>query len=241
MSSSPGLVADVVRFSCVDGPGNRFVVFLQGCTFDCVACHNPQTIPERCVLARTLWPDELLEEIRPAAPYLAGITMSGGEATRQAAFVEDVFTRVKADADLSTLTTFVDSNGDAPRAVWDALVPVMDGAMIDLKALDGRTHAQLTGHPNVRVLESIRHLAESGRLYEVRLLLVPGVNDDRATLERTAEWLLGVDPAMRVKVIGFRRHGVRHQGRRWRDATDDDLDGYGYVLRDAGVRRLELV
>jgi pyruvate-formate lyase-activating enzyme len=240
-SSIPGLVADVVRLSWVDGPGNRFVVFLQGCTFDCVGCHNPQTIPEHSVLARTMWPEELLEEIRSAAPYLSGITMSGGEATRQAGFVGDVFARIKADAHLASLTTFVDTNGDAPREVWDALVPVMDGAMVDLKALDPRLHVQLTGHGNIRVLDSIRHLAEVGRLYEVRLLLVPGVNDDHAMLERTAAWLLAVDPAIRVKVIGFRRHGVRHQGRQWREATDDDVDGYGFVLRDAGISRLELV
>lgn len=241
MSSSPGVVADVVRFSWVDGPGNRFVVFLQGCTFNCVACHNPQTIAGRCVFARPVWADELVEEIRPLAPYLAGITMSGGEATLQPAFVQDLFARIKADPELATLTTFVDTNGDAPREVWDALVPVMDGAMVDLKALDPGVHVRLTEHGNVRVLDSIRQLAEVGRLHEVRLLLVPGVNDDVATLERTAAWLLAIDPEMRVKVIGFRRHGVRRQGRQWRDATADDLDGYGDVLRAAGVRRLELV
>ena len=48
MSSAPsGLLADVVPFSWVDGPGNRFVVFFQGCNFDCLACHNPHTIPPR--------------------------------------------------------------------------------------------------------------------------------------------------------------------------------------------------
>ena len=241
MSCSPGLVADVVRFSWVDGPGNRFVVFLQGCTFSCVACHNPQTIGWRCVQARSVWPDELIEEIRSVAPYLTGVTISGGEATLQPAFVEDVFARIKADAELASLTTFLDTNGDARREVWDALVPVMDGAMVDLKALDPRLHVRLTGHDNDRVLDSIRLLAGVGRLYEVRLLLVPEVNDDRATLDRTAAWLLAVDPAMRVKVIGFRHHGVRRQGRQWREATDDDLGRYADVLRDAGVRRLDLV
>ena len=43
MNPTRGLVADTIPFSCVDGPGNRFVVFLQGCNFDCVACHNPAT------------------------------------------------------------------------------------------------------------------------------------------------------------------------------------------------------
>lgn len=241
MSCGPGLVADVVPFSWVDGPGNRYVVFLQGCTFNCLACHNPQTISWRSVRARSVWPDELIEEIRPLAPYLAGVTISGGEATLQPAFVKEVFARIKGDAGLAALTTFLDTNGDARREVWDTLVPVMDGAMVDLKALDPTLHVQLTGEDNVRVLDSIRHLAGVGRLHEVRLLLVPGVNDDRVALERTAAWLLAVDPTLRVKVIGFRRHGVRRQGRQWREATGDDLERYAGVLRTAGVDRLELV
>ena len=44
MNATLGLVADTITFSNVDGPGNRFVVFLQGCNFDCIACHNPYTI-----------------------------------------------------------------------------------------------------------------------------------------------------------------------------------------------------
>jgi pyruvate-formate lyase-activating enzyme len=242
MSCDPGLVADVVPFSWVDGPGNRYVVFLQGCTFDCIACHNPQTIACRSVLARSVWPDEVVEEIRPLAPFLSGVTMSGGEATLQVAFVEDVFARLRRDPDLRRLTTFVDTNGDAPASTWEALVPVLDGAMVDLKALDPEVHRRLTGgHDNHRVLDSIRVLAAAGRLYEVRLLLIPGENDSPDMLARTAAWLLAIDPSMRVKVIGFRHHGVRTVGRQWHEASPDDVHRYGDVLADAGIRTLELV
>ena len=86
----PRLVADTIAFSDVDGPGNRFVVFLQGCNFDCVACHNPQTIPGNAAVVEGHHPhhvsvDELLVQIRRAAPFIRGITVSGGEATQQAA------------------------------------------------------------------------------------------------------------------------------------------------------------
>jgi pyruvate formate lyase activating enzyme len=120
-----GLVTDVIEFSAVDGPGNRFVVFTQGCNLDCVACHNPYTINPcidcgDCVVAcpsgalslddagkvlwdaatclggdacidvceydstpkaRTLAVTDLVARIRPAAPFLSGVTVSGGEAT----------------------------------------------------------------------------------------------------------------------------------------------------------------
>lgn len=253
MSSARGLITDTIGFSSVDGPGNRFVVFLQGCNFDCIACHNPYTInvcndcgdclatcssgaltfgddghvawnqddcegTDTC-LATCAWDatpkarmrqvDELLADIRRAAPFLSGITVSGGEATQQAEFVHALFTAVKADQALHHLTCFVDSNGAAARKVWSQLAPVMDGAMIDLKCLDPQLHRAMTGQPNDQVLETIRYLDAVGKLYEVRLLLIPGVNDDAELLRNTADWLADLNPLFRLKLIGFRPHGVR--------------------------------
>jgi pyruvate-formate lyase-activating enzyme len=236
-----GLVADVVRFSWVDGPGNRFVVFLQGCNLNCAACHNPHTIPCHTPRARSVDVDELVEQVRPLAPFLAGVTFSGGEATMQAEFVRGCFERIGADPDLGRLTRFVDSNGVASSAVWEQLLPVTDGVMLDLKALDPDVHTALTGSDNALVLDSIRSLAPTGKLYEVRLLLVPGVNDDPVTLDRTVRWLLDVDPGMRIKVIGFRRHGVRAAARRWPEAGPELVDDYRRQLTDLGVRDLEVV
>jgi len=236
-----GLVADVVRFSWVDGPGNRFVVFLQGCNLNCWACHNPHTIPCRTPRARSVDGDEMVERVRPLAPFLAGVTFSGGEATLQAEFVRGCFERIGADPDLRRLTRFVDSNGMADPEVWAQLLPVTDGVMLDLKALDPGVHRALTGSDNTLVLDSIRSLAATGKLYEVRLLLVPGVNDDPATLDRTVRWLLDVDPAMRIKVIGFRHHGVRASARHWPEAEPEQIDGYRRQIADLGVRDLEVV
>ncbi len=210
-----GFVADTISFSNVDGPGNRFVVFLQGCNFDCVACHNPQTIPGHRPLdgfdPMHLGVDEVLEKIRAAAPFIRGITASGGEATQQPAFLRALFAAVKADPGLAHLTCFVDSNGKTDLSVWDDLAPVIDGAMIDLKCLDSDIHRQMTGETNDEVLASVVHLHRLGLLYEVRLLLLAGVNDDAELLRRTARWLAEVDATMRVKVIGFRSHGARPQ------------------------------
>jgi len=270
-----GLVTDTISFSCVDGPGNRFVVFLQGCDFDCVACHNPYTIQvctdcgecvpacpsgalsisdlgvvawdverccgsERCIevcpsdstpKATRRSVDELLAAIRRAAPFLSGITVSGGEATQQAWFVHDLFAAVRADARLARLTCFIDTNGGASREVWDLLAPVTDGAMVDLKCLDPAIHERMTGRSNEPVLESIRYLHERGLLHEVRLLLVPGINDAPDLLERTARWLADVDPTMRVQLTGFRHHGVRPHDPPLVDATPASLDAIGDRFR----------
>jgi len=208
-----GSVASTIPFSNVDGPGNRFVVFLQGCNFDCVACHNPQTIPvfqgghERERYRRSV--ADLLADIHRAAPFLSGVTVSGGEAMLQPEFVRDLFTAVKADPALAHLTCFIDSNGASDSATWNIVAPVTDGTMIDLKCLDDRIHREMTGQSNDQVLAAIERLQTVNLLYEVRLLILAGVNDENTLLRRTGEWLAAVDPQMRVKVIGFRAHGAR--------------------------------
>jgi len=285
MSSPLGLITDTISFSNVDGPGNRFVVFLQGCNFNCIACHNPYTIDvcsecgdcvvacpsgalsitdaggmawddtvcagtEACIAvcpydstpkARRRTVDEVLVSIRRAAPFLSGVTVSGGEATLQPEFVTALFAAVKADPVLRHLTCFVDSNGSADRATWDALAPVMDGAMIDLKCIDDGIHRSMTGQSNVAVLDSIRHLHALGRLYEVRLLLVPGVNDDPLLLARTALWLAEVDPHLRVVLIGFRAHGVRPHVPALLESTAAARDRAAAVFAAAGVLELCVV
>lgn len=235
MRAAQALVADVVPFSWVDGPGNRFALFLQGCGFDCLACHNPQTIPDDSVHAQKLSVDDVLARLREAVPFVTGITVSGGEATRQWPFVRELFVAIRESSDLRHLSTMVDSNGDASAQVWQDLAPVMDGAMIDLKALDPDVHRYLTGRDNDVVLASIRTLAELDRLAEVRLLLVPGRNDSDDVLARTADWLVGIDPNISVRLNLFATHGVRSPAKGWTAATSADRARYEAVLTNRGL------
>ena len=228
-------VADVIPFSWVDGPGNRFALFLQGCNFDCLACHNPQTIPLDSAHATTMSVGEILDRIRPAAAYLSGVTVSGGEATVQAEVLVALFSAIKADPELSHLTCFVDSNGSADADIWRALAPVTDGVMIDLKAFDPERHRMLTGQPLQPVLDSILLLRELGLLFEVRLLPIPGLAETDGDLAGAGRWLAGLDPTIRVKVNAFSTHGVRARAREWPAATDADLDHFRSVLAECGL------
>ena len=169
---------------------------------------------------------EVLEEIRASMPYISGITVSGGEATVQYEFVVDLFKEMKKRPEFSSLTTFIDSNGNAAKAVWDLLAPYTDGVMLDLKALDDASHIALTGSSNAVVLESIKYLDSLGKLFEVRLLLVPGHNDSDDELIKTAVWLKGVNPDMKIKINAFKIHGVRATARDWPEVNDADLLRY---------------
>lgn len=219
-------VASIIPFSWVDGPGNRFVLFLQGCNFNCLACHNPQTIPLHTPRARVMGVPEVLDDIRAAMPYISGITVSGGEATVQHEFVLELFKEIKRLPEFAHLTTFIDSNGNAPESIWESLAPFTDGVMLDLKALDDVSHIALTGSSNVVVLESIKFLDSINKLFEVRLLLVPGHNDSDEELIKTAVWLKGINPEMKIKINAFKTHGVRATARDWPEVSEEDLTRY---------------
>lgn len=228
-----GLLADVVRFSWVDGPGNRYAVFLQGCNLDCLACHNPHTMPRTTTRARIVTVDDVVTDVASLAHFLSGVTVSGGEATLQAPFVAALFTALRDDPRTARLTRFVDSNGCAGDEIWDLLLPVTDGVMLDLKALDLGTHEELTGSSNEQVLRSLDRLAREDRLVEVRLLVVPGHNDSPDLLRRTGLYLAEHAPGIPVKVIGFRPHGVRAAARDIPAPTDAERAAYAAFVAEA--------
>jgi len=283
MNDVQAWVNRILPFSCVDGPGNRFVIFLQGCNYNCWNCHNPQTIGncDYCDLCRKECPvealslktdeegwqcnldlclncdlclqvcpqdstphsfnltvEEAIKQIRKAEPFLEGITLSGGEATLQAEFVRELFTRIKQDPDLSRLTRFLDSNGSADQATWLSLLPVMDGAMIDLKAFDPARHLELTGQDNQAVLESLVLLNKQKKLHEIRLLIIPEITDSPTMLQETALWIHRLNPELPVKLMGFRRHGVREEYSFLKACPQETLGGFHQLFQDVGLKNV---
>lgn len=238
MSSTRGLVASTQAFSAVDGPGSRFVLFMQGCNFDCLTCHNPSTIdrdPTDVPGVETETVDQVIECLHQAAPFVSGITVTGGEPTLQLDFLVELFTTIRTDPQLGHLTTLVDTNGTLSVEGWRRLAPVMDGAMVDLKAATPELHRRLTRAGNGRVRESIRWLSEHGKLVEVRLLVIEGVTDTPEELEAWARFVLSVSPDIPVRVLGFRHQGARAEALIWPETSPETLAGVGETLRRHGL------
>lgn len=274
------LVSRVLPFSCVDGPGNRLVLFLQGCNFSCPGCHNPHTIGlcddcgdclavcpsgaltmsegrvhwqealctdcDACLEAcprsanpktATMTVDDVLALLRRYGPMLSGITVSGGEATTQLPFVVALFAAIKAAPDLTHLSCLLDSNGSLAETGWQRLLPVLDGAMLDLKGWRDSVHHTLTGYGRERVLASLRLLARHGKLTELRLLHVPGKSDFLdASGELDADlaaFLQQLGPVP-IRLNGFRHHGVRGEALSWPEAGSADLTVLANALKARG-------
>ncbi|MDW4563771.1 MULTISPECIES: YjjW family glycine radical enzyme activase [Aeromonas] len=284
-----GRTATVSRwlpFSCVDGPGNRLVLFLQGCNFRCPGCHNPHTIGlcdhcgdcvpgcpsgaltlidgrvrwqaslcthcDRCLDAcpRSASPKtsqmsvaEVLVLLRRYGPLLTGITVSGGEATTQLPFVVALFAAIKAAPDLAHLTCLLDSNGSLGETGWRRLLPVLDGAMIDLKGWRESVHHSLTGQGRERVLASLQLLARAGKLAELRLLQVPGRSDfldARGELDAGLAAFLQTLGPVPIRLNGFRHHGVRGEAMGWQEAAMEELDRLSNALKVKGFGPIAL-
>jgi YjjW family glycine radical enzyme activase len=186
---------------------------------------------------------EVLALLRRYGPLLTGITVSGGEATTQLPFVIALFTAIKAAPDLAHLTCLLDSNGSLAATGWQRLLPVLDGAMIDLKGWRDSVHHSLTGVGRERVLASLQLLASHGKLTELRLLHVPERSDfldaDGKLETGLASFLQNLGPVP-IRLNGFRQHGVRGVATSWPEAGRDELTRLARAVSDRGLGPVSL-
>jgi Pyruvate-formate lyase-activating enzyme len=246
-SGSVARVASVLPYSCVDGPGNRMVFFLQGCQFRCPGCHNPETIERDSASSFDMSLAEAVTAIYQQRHFIRGITVSGGEASLQWRFVRALFRAVKQHPELAHLTCLIDTNGSVSCQRWQALSSYMDGAMVDMKAWGNDAHRALTGHSPRRVRDSLIWLAQQGKLQEVRLLLVPGYTDWQANLSSLCAYLYNLQQmqltqgnVFSVRLNGFHRAGVKGDASNWLEATQAHLDIIKVALQTAGLQTVTM-
>jgi len=235
MSSTQATVSNILTYSIVDGPGNRLVIFLQGCNFNCACCHNPSTIGQHNPMARQHSVAEILDLLREHLPFLTGVTVSGGEPTKQLKFVIALFRAIKADEELAELSCFIDSNGYLGETGWESVLPVTDGVMLDIKSFDGPTHQELTTRDNIKSLQSARILHSAGKLHELRFLLIPGKTDSDVELDGLIEFVKTLGNDTRVKLNAFQHHGVKGNALDWEKMSEAGVDKAAERLRAAGI------
>jgi pyruvate formate lyase activating enzyme len=204
-SGDLGFVHSFTTGSAVDGPGMRVVVWLTGCHFRCVFCHNPDTwkvnngIP--VPLARAI--EEVRKYRRALSTMKGGLTVSGGEPLLQDRFVIKLFTAMQQ----SKIHTTLDTNGYLGERLSDADLLTCDLIMLGMKALDPNLHRRITGMDNETVLAFARRLAALRRPMWLRYVLVPGLSDDPGEIARIAEFAASLGNVEQVELLPFHQLG----------------------------------
>lgn len=202
-----GRVHSTDSFSAVDGPGLRFVVFMQGCLLRCQYCQNPDTWDVEMGQFKT--PEYILELYLPYQHYAekhGGITVSGGEPTLQPEFVTQLFKLCKARG----IHTCLDTNGFVREhnAAIDALLEVTDLVLLDLKAMDEDLHIHLTGVSNRHTIKFAQHLAEINKPTWIRNVLVSDMTATKKEAHALGQFVTGMDNIQRLELLPYHELGV---------------------------------
>lgn len=202
-----GRIHSMETFGTVDGPGIRFVLFMQGCALQCQFCHNPDTWDTAG--GRQVTVEEILAEIEPYLPYYkgsgGGITVTGGEPTLQAPFVAELF---KACKERFGLHTALDSSGFCETSHAAALMAHTDLVLLDLKQMNKKKHEWLTSQPNDRILKFARWLSSIGKPAWIRHVLIPGITDNAEDLTALGEFISLLSNVEKLELLPYHRMGV---------------------------------
>ena len=215
-----GKIHSTESFGSVDGPGVRFVIFLQGCRLRCRYCHNPDTWNLHD--GNETDSDHILAEIGKYAGFLrmaGGLTITGGEPLVQADFVHDIFTRAKTELGLHTA---LDTQGFLAAGLPDEWFDCVDLVLLDIKEMNPETHLKLTGKPLQPTLDFAQRLARMEKPVWLRYVLVPGLTDSDQDLQALADFIEPLKNIERVDVLPFHNMAIH----KW-----DDLK-IPYTLRD---------
>ena len=198
-------------FGTVDGPGVRFVIFLQGCPMRCKYCHNPDTWKMNTGERRS--PQSLIREYERNRQFYGkgGITVTGGEALMQIDFLLELFGLAKQQGIHTCLDTsgitYRPGKSDYNRKL-DRLMEMTDLVMLDIKHIDPQGHKDLTGHDNAGILAFAKYLAKKKVPVWVRHVVVPGITDDPGQLTRLGQFIGTLPNVKALDVLPYHVMGV---------------------------------
>ena len=206
-----GYIHSKESFGTVDGPGVRYVLFLQGCPMRCLYCHNPDTWEIGGGSEVTV--EEILDDFKRNQAFYAkgGITVTGGEPLLQVDFLISLFTAFKAQGVHTCIdtsgVTFNPNNGDYVKKL-DTLMSLTDLVMLDIKHIDSNKHKALTGFYNDNILAFAKYLEGKNVPLWVRHIVVEGYTDGVADLTKLGEFLATLKNLKALDVLPYHTMGV---------------------------------
>lgn len=164
--------------------------------------------------------EQVFEKIKESIPFIRGITVSGGECMLYPDFLTELFGLVKELG----LTCFIDSNGTVDFEQYPKLLKLCDKVMLDVKSWRPEVFWQLTGGSNETVKKNLRMLAEQRKLEEVRIVCLEHEVDVEQTIDGIAGMVKEYLDEFTLKLIRFRRYGVRGRLEEQASPTDEQME-----------------
>lgn len=214
----------------VDGPGIRFIIFMQGCHMKCKYCHNRDTWDINCGKEYSV--EEVMHKILKYKNYFkasdGGVTISGGEPLLQAKFLIELCEKLKEE----NIHITIDTSGNLGLTTdIKKVIELADLFLLDIKCINDEICKELTGVSNKKELEFAKYLSENNKKMWIRQVLVPGYTDKKEDLEKLKEFIASLKTVEKVEILPYHdmgRHkweelGLKYELDGVRIATDDDV------------------
>lgn len=198
-------VHSIESFGTVDGPGIRFVLFLQGCHLQCKYCHNRDTWDINGGSYKSL--DSIFEKIMNYKNYIypnGGVTITGGEPLLQAKFLIELFSKLKQE----NIHTCIDTSGMV--ALTEDIKKVLsltDLVLLDIKHIDDKKCKELVGKSNKLELNFAKYLSDNGIKMWIRQVLIPGYTDDPKDLLKLKNFLSTLKTVDKIELLPYHDMG----------------------------------
>lgn len=196
-----GLVSSIQTLGTLDGPGIRYVVFLQGCPLRCACCHNPET--HALNGGKAYSPEEIYQNVLKYKEYFGkngGITLSGGEPLLQSKFATEVFKLCKQNG----INTCIDTSGCIFNDDVKELLNYTDYVMLDIKYTTDDLYRKYVGCGIETPLVFLNYLQEKGIETRIRQVIIPTVNDSEENILSLAKLLKGFSCVVETELLPFK-------------------------------------
>jgi len=199
-----GRIHSIETFGTVDGPGIRYILFLQGCPLKCIYCHNPDARPSDD--RREMTVREVVDDISTYYSFIkkGGVTLSGGEPLMQPEFSLAVIDACKQLG----LHTAVDTSGAVPLETSRDVISAVDLILLDIKSISDKICTELTGQGNRNTLATLEYCEARRKDVWIRHVLVPGWTMDDYSLNQLADHILRFECVKKVDLLPYHTMGI---------------------------------
>ncbi len=197
-----GSINSIQTLGTVDGPGVRFVVFLQGCPLRCGYCHNPET--QELSGGTKYSSDDIVNKALRYREYFGedgGITLSGGEPLLQANFCAEIFTKCHENG----INTCLDTSGCVINDDIKKLIDLTDYVLLDIKFTNNQNYEKYVGCSLSKPLEFLEMLDSKSKNVRLRQVIVPSLNDSEENIKKLSEIANKYSCVKAVELLPFKK------------------------------------